>query len=62
MYLVGSPAIPKLTFCLPRRSEEHATSFRDIAERFLTRPVKMLFLEPILLCMAFYISVVFGQS
>ena len=43
------------------RSEEAATSFRDIAERFLTRPAKMLVLEPILLCMAFYISVVFGK-
>ena len=35
---------------------------RDIAERFLARPAKMLVLEPILLCMAFYISVVFGES
>ncbi|KAM0702778.1 hypothetical protein Q7P35_010210 [Cladosporium inversicolor] len=42
------------------KSEENATSFRDIAERFLTRPAKMLALEPILLCMAFYLSVVFG--
>ncbi|GAB7325185.1 hypothetical protein MBLNU13_g09261t1 [Cladosporium sp. NU13] len=42
------------------RSEEKATNVRDMAERFLTRPAKMLVLEPILLCMAFYISVVFG--
>lgn len=61
MYLAEGVVVPKLILTSLLRSEEAATSFRDIAERFLTRPAKMLVLEPILLCMAFYISVVFGK-
>lgn len=42
------------------KSEEQDTSLSDVVDRFLSRPAKMLVLEPILLLMSTYISVVFG--
>jgi DHA1 family multidrug resistance protein-like MFS transporter len=44
------------------KSEERALTTRDILEQCLAKPAKMLFLEPILLLMSLYISVVFGKS
>ncbi|KAH7084081.1 major facilitator superfamily domain-containing protein [Paraphoma chrysanthemicola] len=40
--------------------EETETSTKNIIEQCLAKPAKMLFLEPILLFMSLYISVVFG--
>ncbi|KAI6443371.1 hypothetical protein MCOR17_011424 [Pyricularia oryzae] len=42
------------------RSEEQEQSFHSVIESCLARPAKMLFLEPILVLMSTYISVVFG--
>ncbi|CCF39169.1 MFS transporter [Colletotrichum higginsianum] len=47
-------------WALRAKSEEQESSPNDIVEKFLSRPAKMLFLEPILLLMSTYISVVFG--
>jgi hypothetical protein len=41
--------------------EETETSTRNVIEQCLAKPAKMLFLEPILLFMSLYISVVFGE-
>ncbi|KAL6703841.1 Cercosporin MFS transporter ctb4 [Coniothyrium glycines] len=42
------------------KSEERSLTTRDILEQALAKPAKMLFLEPILLLISVYISVVFG--
>ncbi|KAH3911925.1 hypothetical protein HBH56_130480 [Parastagonospora nodorum] len=42
------------------KSEQNALTTRDILSQCLAKPAKMLFLEPILLLMSLYISVVFG--
>ncbi|KAH8841033.1 hypothetical protein MCOR02_005693 [Pyricularia oryzae] len=47
-------------WALRARSEEQEQSFRDVVEGCLARPAKMLFLEPILVLISTYISVVFG--
>ncbi|KXT10056.1 hypothetical protein AC579_9671 [Pseudocercospora musae] len=47
-------------WALRANSEEQETTMRDTLDRFLSRPAKMLVLEPILLLMSTYISVVFG--
>ncbi|KAJ0166271.1 putative transporter [Colletotrichum tanaceti] len=43
-----------------RSEEQESSSPRDVVEKFLARPAKMLVLEPVLLLMSTYISVVFG--
>ncbi|KAK1531569.1 MFS transporter [Colletotrichum paranaense] len=47
-------------WALRAKSEEQESNLNDIVEKCLSRPAKMLFLEPILLLMSTYISVVFG--
>ncbi|KAK3713675.1 Cercosporin MFS transporter ctb4 [Vermiconidia calcicola] len=47
-------------WALRARHEEIQSNFRDFAERYLLRPVRMLALEPILLLFTLYISVSFG--
>lgn len=49
-------------WALRARSEEQEQSFRDVVEGCLARPAKMLFLEPILVLISTYISVVFGEA
>lgn len=48
-------------WALRARSEEQENSLSDIFDKCLSRPAKMLALEPILLLMSIYISVVFGN-
>lgn len=40
--------------------DESSVNFKDFAVRYLTRPMAMLCLEPILALMTFYVSFVFG--
>ncbi|KAI8228140.1 Citrinin biosynthesis cluster MFS transporter [Colletotrichum sp. SAR 10_77] len=47
-------------WALRARSEEQDRNLKDVVESCLSRPAKMLVLEPILLLMSTYISVVFG--
>ncbi|GKT47433.1 citrinin biosynthesis cluster MFS transporter mrr1 [Colletotrichum spaethianum] len=47
-------------WALRAKSEELDTSLHDVVEKCLSLPAKMLVLEPILLLMSTYISVVFG--
>ncbi|TEA13322.1 Citrinin biosynthesis cluster MFS transporter mrr1 [Colletotrichum sidae] len=47
-------------WALRARSEEQDRNLKDVVENCLSRPAKMLVLEPILLLMSTYISVVFG--
>ncbi|KAF7197973.1 Cercosporin MFS transporter CTB4, partial [Pseudocercospora fuligena] len=47
-------------WALRAKSEEQETTLKDTLDRFFSRPAKMLVLEPILLLMSTYISVVFG--
>lgn len=47
-------------WALRAKSEETETNMGNIVETCLSRPAKMLVLEPILLLMSIYISVVFG--
>ncbi|KAK2773755.1 MFS multidrug transporter [Colletotrichum kahawae] len=47
-------------WALRARSEEQDRDLKDVVEGCLSRPAKMLVLEPILLLMSTYISVVFG--
>lgn len=49
-------------WALRAKSEEHQSTMNDVLQRCLSRPAKMLILEPILLCMCTYISVTFGKS
>lgn len=48
-------------WALRARSEEEDRNIKDVVESCLSRPAKMLVLEPILLLMSTYISVVFGK-
>lgn len=41
--------------------EEHETTAKEIRRKFLLRPIKMLFLEPILFLVTLYIGFVFGE-
>jgi MFS transporter, DHA1 family, multidrug resistance protein len=49
-------------WALRARSEEVKHSFREMLEKYVARPAKMLVLEPILLFVSLYISVIFGES
>ena len=50
----------KKQWALHAKSDETPVSFRDFAVRYLTRPIAMLCLEPILFLMTLYITFVFG--
>lgn len=43
------------------KHEENTVNFKDIVNRYLLRPTKMLCLEPILALMTIYLSFVFGE-
>jgi len=47
-------------WALHSRMDETSISFKDFAVRYLTRPMVMLCLEPILSLMTLYVSFVFG--
>ena len=47
-------------WALHSKKDEETVSLRDFAVRYLTRPITMLCLEPILALMTFYVSFVFG--
>lgn len=49
-------------WALRAKFEETETNLRDLADRYLQRPAKMLVLEPILLLVSIYMSFVFGES
>ncbi|KAJ5894712.1 hypothetical protein N7495_006403 [Penicillium taxi] len=40
--------------------DEHKPTFGEIIQKYLTRPLQMLFLEPILLCLTIYLALVYG--
>ncbi|KAB8067974.1 major facilitator superfamily domain-containing protein [Aspergillus leporis] len=40
--------------------DQHKPSFGDVMQKYVSRPVKMLFLEPILLLFTFYLALVYG--
>lgn len=50
----------KKQWALHAKMDESSVSFKDFAVRYLTRPMAMLCLEPILFLMTMYISFVFG--
>ncbi len=47
-------------WALHSKFEENSPTFSEIMEKHMGRPVKMLFTEPILMCICFYASFVFG--
>lgn len=47
-------------WALHAKHEERRVDLKDIATRYLTRPAKMMILEPILSLLTFYLSFVFG--
>ncbi|TQB68352.1 Citrinin biosynthesis cluster MFS transporter mrr1 [Monascus purpureus] len=42
------------------RLDENTPTFGEILTKYLFRPIQMLFLEPILVCMTIYISLIYG--
>lgn len=46
---------------LHAKHEENKVDFKDIVNRYLLRPAKMLCLEPILTLITVYLSFVFGE-
>ncbi|KAL4812714.1 major facilitator superfamily domain-containing protein [Aspergillus spinulosporus] len=42
------------------RLDENTPTMREILTKYLFRPIQMLFLEPILVCMTIYISLIYG--
>ena len=48
-------------WALHAKHEERRVDLKDIATRYLTRPAKMMILEPILSSLTFYLSFVFGK-
>ncbi|KAJ6116998.1 Major facilitator superfamily domain general substrate transporter [Penicillium capsulatum] len=42
------------------RLDENTPTFRQILTKYLLRPLQMLFLEPILVCMTIYVSLIYG--
>ncbi|KAI9695997.1 MAG: Cercosporin MFS transporter ctb4 [Bogoriella megaspora] len=49
-------------WALRAKFEETETNLKDLADRYLQRPAKMLVLEPILLLISIYMSFVFGLT
>ena len=48
-------------WALHAKHEERQVDLKDIANRYLARPAKMFFMEPILSLLTFYLSFVFGK-
>ncbi len=48
-------------WALHAKHEERKVDFNEIATKYLVRPAKMMFLEPILALLTFYMSFVFGM-
>lgn len=48
-------------WALHAKHEEKQVDLKEIANRYLLRPAKMMFLEPILALITFYLSFVFGK-
>lgn len=48
-------------WALHAKHEERRVDLKEIAQKYLTRPAKMMFQEPILALMTIYLSFVFGE-
>ncbi|KAL1982034.1 hypothetical protein VTN96DRAFT_1804 [Rasamsonia emersonii] len=47
-------------WALHSRLDEHRPTLNDIVVRYLLRPIQMLILEPILLCVSIYLALIYG--
>ena len=43
------------------KHEEKGVNLKEIVENFLTRPLRMLFLEPILVLITIYLAFIYGE-